>query len=93
MARRHLFISPMLEFLGDQFLGQPHSWFLLMIYANATTLYSGLGKSVFFEKVESAGELELDMRSIVEWGDRCLVTFNATKTKLIYFGACGDEWH
>ncbi len=36
----------------------------------------------FFEKGESAGELELDLRSIVEWGDRWLVIFNATKTKL-----------
>ena len=35
--------------------------------------------------MESAGELELDLRSIVEWGDRWLVTFNAAKTKLIYF--------
>ena len=31
--------------------------------------------------VESAGEL--DLHSIVEWGDRWLVTFNATKTKLL----------
>ena len=31
--------------------------------------------------MESAGKLELDLRSIVEWGDRWLVTFNATKTK------------
>ena len=50
------------------------------IYADDTTLYSNLG---FFEKMESAGELEIDMRSIVEWGDRWLVTFNATKTKLL----------
>ena len=35
--------------------------------------------------MESAGELELDLRSIVEWGDRWLVTFNATKTKLLAF--------
>ena len=26
--------------------------------------------SLFFEKVESTGELELDLCSIVEWGDR-----------------------
>ena len=39
--------------------------------------------SLFFEKVESAGELELDLHSIVEWGDRWLVTFNATKTELL----------
>ena len=39
------------------------------IYEDETTLYSSLGKSGFFEKVQSAGELELDLRSIVEWGD------------------------
>ena len=39
----------------------------------------------FFERVESAGELELDLRSIVEWGDRWLVTFNATTMKLLSF--------
>ena len=36
-------------------------------------------------KVESAGELELDVRSVVEWGDRWLVTFNDSKTKLLSF--------
>ena len=62
------------------------------IYADDITLYSSLGKSEFFEgkseffeNVESAGELELDLRSIVEWGDSWLVTFNATKTKLLSF--------
>ena len=35
--------------------------------------------------MESAGELELGLRSIVECGDRWLVTFNATKTKLLSF--------
>ena len=54
-------------------------------YADDTTLYSSLGKSVFLEKVESAGELEFDLHSIVEWGDRWLVTFNATKSKLLSF--------
>ena len=39
------------------------------IYAEDTTLYSTLAKSVFLEKVESAGELEVDVCSIVEWGD------------------------
>ena len=36
------------------------------IYAADTTFYSSLGKSgFFFEKVESAGELEENLRSIV----------------------------
>ena len=55
------------------------------IYADDTPLYSILGKSVFFEKVESAGELESDPLSFVEWGDRWLVAFNATKRKLLSF--------
>ena len=50
-----------------------------------TPLYSSRGKSVSLEKVESAGEHELDLRSIVVWDDRWLVTFNATKTKLLSF--------
>ena len=51
-------------------------------------------------EVESAGELKLDLRSIVELGDRWLVIFNATGMKLLSFnrdrhpfGACEDEWH
>ena len=36
------------------------------IYADDTTLYSSLGKSGIFEKMESAGGFELDLRSIVE---------------------------
>ena len=40
--------------------------------------------------MESASELELDLRSIVEWGDRWLVTFNATKTKLLSFNRHRD---
>ena len=46
--------------------------------------------TLFFEKVESAGELELDLCSIVEWVDGWLVTFNATKTKPISFNRCRD---
>ena len=52
----------------------------------------------FVENVESAGDLELPLQSIVEWGGRWLVTFNATKTKLPSFkchrdpfGSCGDK--
>ena len=52
------------------------------IYADGTTLYSSLNKFVFvFENVKSGGELESDLCSIVEWGDRWLVTFDATQTK------------
>ena len=41
--------------------------------------------------MESAGELELDLRSIVKWGDRLLVTFNATKMKLLSFNRHRDR--
>ena len=64
----------------------------IAIYADDTTLHSSLGKSVFFENMESAGELELDLRSIVECGDRWLVTFNATKTKLLSFNRHRDPF-
>ena len=36
-------------------------------------------------KVEAAGELELDLHSIEEWGNIWLVTFNVTKRKLLPF--------
>ena len=48
-------------------------------------MYSSVGKSDVFEKVESAAELQDDLRGIVEWGNRWRVTFNATKTKLLSF--------
>ena len=90
----------MLDFLRVSFDLPDEVLYRIGIYADGTNLYPSLGKSVFFEKVESAGELELDLHSILEWGDRWLVTFNATKTKLLSFnhnkdplGACGDEWH
>ena len=62
------------------------------IYADSTILYFSLGKSVFFEKVESASEIELDLHSIVEWGDRWLVTFIATKMKLPSFNCHRDPF-
>ena len=55
-----------------------------------TPHYSSLGKSGIFEKVESAGEFERDLSDIVEWGNRWLVTFNATKTKLLSFNRHRD---
>ena len=36
-----------------------------------------------FEKVELAGDLEADLRCVTEWGDRWLVNFNSSKTKLL----------
>ena len=42
--------------------------------------------------MESANEPELDLRSIAECGDRWVVTFNATKTKLLSFNRHGDPF-
>ena len=55
------------------------------IYADDTTLYSSLGKSGIFEKVESAGELERDLSDIVEWGNRWLVTIQCHQNKIALF--------
>ena len=56
----------------------------LGIFADDTTLYSSVGKSAGdFEKVELAADLEADLRCVTEWGERWLVTFNSTKTKLL----------
>ena len=54
------------------------------IYADDTTVYSSINGSGQFEKVEMAAELEY-LCSIVAWGNRWLVTFNATKSKLLSF--------
>ena len=56
----------------------------IAIYADDTTLYSCLDKSGdLFEAVELAGLLQRDLGDIVEWGDKWLVSFNSTKTKLL----------
>ena len=90
------FITSMLECLRDLFWDL-HLFLVFIndlpdgarsrigIYADDTTLYSSVGKSGAFEKVESAAELQDDLRGIVEWGNRWLVSFNATKTKLLSF--------
>lgn len=55
----------------------------LAIYADDSTIYSCIPKSDMFSQVEMAGEIELDLMSIVEWGEKWMVTFNSTKTKLL----------
>ena len=55
-----------------------------------TPLYSSLGKSGGFWEGETAGEVEFGLCSIVEWSGRLLVTFNATKTKLLSFNRHRD---
>ena len=49
--------------LPDNILSQ------LAIYADDTTIYSCLGKTNdHFDKVELAAELEVDLRTVAEWG-------------------------
>ena len=63
------------------------------IFADDTTLYSGLPKpSCIFDKVELAADLESDLRAVVEWGDKWLVTFNCTKTKLLSINRYHDPF-
>lgn len=62
------------------------SWLILSklaIYFDDTTLYFYLDKTNdLFDTVETAADLEHDLRTVVEWGEKWLVTFNAAKTKL-----------
>ena len=65
----------------------------LAIYADDTTVYSCLGKTNdVFDKVEMAAELEVDLRTVVEWGDKWLVTFNSSKTKLLSINQFKDPF-
>ena len=55
------------------------------IYADDTTLYSSLGKSGIFEKVESVGELERDLCDIVEWGNKMASDIQCHQNKTAFF--------
>ena len=57
----------------------------LAIYADDTTLYSSLerSKEIEWDRLELAADLEYDLRTITEWGDQWLVSFNSAKTKLL----------
>lgn len=63
------------------------------IYADDTTIYSCLDESCFdelskdlaFERTEMAGNLQYDLKTVVEWGQKWLVSFNAKKTQLVSF--------
>ena len=47
----------------------------ITIYADDTTLYSGL-----WHQLELASELESDLRDTLDWGRKRLVDFSAGKT-------------
>ena len=58
----------------------------IAIYADDTTLYSKFHRaSDLWQQLESASELESDLRDTVDWGKKWLVDFNAGKTKLVSF--------
>ena len=54
-------------------------------YADVTSAYSSIQPFDFFDRLEMTAGMEEDLRCIVEWGKKWLVSFNATKTKLLYF--------
>ena len=58
------------------------------IYADDTTLYSCLDEPTGnreFDCVEMAANLQYDLRTVVEWGEKWLVSFNSKKTELVSF--------
>ena len=58
----------------------------IAIYADDTTLYSRCDRaSDLSQQLESASELESDLRDTVDWGKKWLVDFNAGKTQLVSF--------
>ena len=53
----------------------------LAVYPDDTTLYSSLDKTKdLVDKVEMTADIEDDLPTIVEWGQKWLVIFNASKT-------------
>ena len=58
---------------------------LSRIYAGDTTAYPSIQTPDFFDRLEMTAELEEDLRCIVEWGEKWVVSFNAGKTKLLSF--------
>ena len=58
----------------------------IAIYADDTTLYSKCDRaSDLWQQLESASELESDLRDTVDWGKKWLVDFNDGKTQLVSF--------
>ena len=58
----------------------------IAIYADHSTLYSKCYQaSDLWQQLESASELESDVRDTVDWGRKWLVYFSAGKTQLVSF--------
>ena len=86
----------MLEFLKAPFLVLHFSYYIndladdvicdIAIYADDTTLYPKCDQaSDLWQQLESAFELESDLRDTVDWSWKWLVDFNAGKTQLVSF--------
>ena len=56
---------------------------LIDIFADDTTVYDTTSKRMNHDTLATA--LTIDLNNVVEWGKKWLVTFNASKTKLITF--------
>ena len=87
MESLHNIIQLVLEFLKAPFLFLHFSLFLLYIndLPNSVIcniiLYSKCDQaSELWQQLESASELESDLRKTVNWGRKSLVDFNAGKT-------------
>ena len=58
----------------------------IAIYADDTTIYSSCDKaSDDWQQLCMSADVEYDLRDVVDWGKRWLVTFNAAKTQLVSF--------
>ena len=49
------------------------------------SILSVIGHLISVQQLESASELESDLRDTVDWGNKWLVDFNAGKTQLVSF--------
>ena len=64
----------------------PHVISDITIYADDTTLYSKYDQAFdLWQQLELASELKLDLWYTVDWSRKCLVDFNAGKTRLVLF--------
>ena len=95
MGSLHKNIQLMLAYLKAPFLFLHFCYYVLMTFLmmlfvillsklNGTTLYSKCDQaSDLWQKLESASELESDLRDTVDWGKKWRVDFNAGKTQMV----------
>ena len=65
----------------------------MAISSEYTIVYSCLDNTNdLFEKVKLAAELEGDLRTVTEWGEKWLVSFSASKNKIISIDRSRDAY-